>query len=80
MFAALSDYMDGLVKDARSREMEKHLNDCQPCVAFFDSLRSTVEQSRKYEPTCDTGRAEHLRLELLTKYKAAVEALPKVVA
>ena len=30
MFAALSAYRDGLVTDARSREMEKHLDDCKP--------------------------------------------------
>jgi len=80
MFASLSDYMDGLVHDARSREMEKHLSDCKPCVAFLDSLKSAVEQCRTYEPTCDTSRAEELRKELVEKYRAAVAALPKASA
>jgi RNA polymerase sigma-70 factor, ECF subfamily len=80
MFASLSDYMDGLVNDARSREMEKHLSDCQPCVAFLDSLKSAVEQCRTYEPVCDTARAEELRKELVTKYQAAVAALPRASA
>jgi anti-sigma factor RsiW len=40
MFAAFSDYMDGLVEDTRSRQMEKHLSDCKPCVAFLDSPKS----------------------------------------
>jgi RNA polymerase sigma-70 factor, ECF subfamily len=80
MFAALSDYMDGLVKDVRYRDMEKHLDDCKPCVAFLDSLKSAVEQCRSYEPSCDTVRAEELRRELVTKYRAAVAALPKAVS
>jgi len=80
MFAALSDYMDGLVGDERTREMAKHLNDCKPCVAFLDSLKSAVQQCRIYEPTCDTGRAEELRRDLLQKYRAAVAALPSVRA
>jgi RNA polymerase sigma-70 factor (ECF subfamily) len=80
MFAALSDYMDGLVTDARSREMEQHLDDCKPCVAFLDSLKSAVEQCRTYEPTCDTGRAEELRKNLVEKCQAAVAALPKARA
>jgi RNA polymerase sigma-70 factor, ECF subfamily len=80
MFASLSDYMDGLVQDARSREMEKHLSDCQPCVAFLDSLKSAVEQCRTYESVCDTTRAEELRKELVAKYQAAVAALPKANA
>jgi RNA polymerase sigma-70 factor, ECF subfamily len=77
MFAALSDYMDGLATDARSREMEKHLDDCKPCVAFLDSLKSAAQQCRTYEPTCDTTRAAQLRKELMEKYQAAVSALPK---
>ena len=80
MFASLSDYMDGLVNDARSREMEKHLSDCKPCVAFLDSLKSAVEQCRTYEPVCDTARAEELRKELVAKYQTAVAALPKTNA
>jgi RNA polymerase sigma-70 factor (ECF subfamily) len=77
MFAALSDYMDGLVDDEHTREMEKHLNDCKPCVAFLDSLKSAVQQCRTYEPTCDTARAEELRQDLLHKYQVAVAGLPK---
>lgn len=77
MFAALSDYMDGLVTDARSREMEKHLDDCEPCVAFLNSLKSAVEQCRTYQPSCDTESAAKLRKELVAKYQAAVAALPK---
>jgi RNA polymerase sigma-70 factor, ECF subfamily len=80
MFAALSDYMDGLVEDTRSREMEKHLDECKPCVAFLDSLKSAVEQCRTYEPVCDTARAEELRKELVEKYQAAVAALSNVSA
>ena len=80
VFAALSDYMDGLVTDARSREMEKHLDDCKPCVAFLDRLKSAVEQCRTYEPSCDTARAAELRQELMEKYQAAVSAMPKASA
>ena len=80
MFAALSDYMDGLVDDEHTREMEKHLKDCQPCVAFLDSLKSAVEQCQAYEPTCNSARAEELRQDLLHKYQAALAALPKANA
>ena len=77
MFAELSDYMDGLVIDAHRREMEKHLHQCQPCVAFLDSLKSALKECRVYEPSCDTTRAALLRNELVEKYQAAVAALPK---
>ena len=76
MFASLSDYIDGLADDPLSREMEKHLGDCKPCVAFLDSLKSAVDQCRTYEPVCDTTRAEELRKGLVAKYQAAVAAMP----
>jgi len=80
MFAELSDYMDDLVIDAHRREMEKHLHQCQPCVAFLDSLKLAVKECRVYEPTCDTTRAELLRKDLVEKYHAAVAALPKAAS
>ncbi len=80
MFAELSDYLDGLVADSRRREMEKHLGDCKPCVAFLDSLQSAVKQCRSYEPVCDTTRAAELRRNLVEKYQAAVAAMPRANA
>jgi RNA polymerase sigma-70 factor (ECF subfamily) len=77
MFASLSDYMDGMVEDSRCRDMEQHLHDCEPCVAFLDSLKSAVQQCRTYEPGCDGERAAVLRRDLVRKYRAAVAALPK---
>jgi len=74
------DYMDGLVKDVRYRDMEKHLHECQPCVAFLDSLMSAVEQCRTYQPSCDIESATKPRKVLVEKYQAAVAALPKARA
>jgi RNA polymerase sigma-70 factor, ECF subfamily len=75
LFAALSDYMDGVIDDAMCDEMDRHLNDCEPCQAFLASLRNAVAQCRLYVPHCDATRAEELRRELLPKYEQAVAAL-----
>jgi RNA polymerase sigma-70 factor (ECF subfamily) len=75
LFAALSDYMDGVIDDAVCEEMDLHLNDCQPCQAFLSSLKNAVEQCRSYAPKCDSKRADQLRRELLPKYQQAVAAL-----
>ena len=77
LFAALSDYMDGVIDDAMCDEMDRHLHDCEPCQAFLASLKSTVEQCRSYRPQCDSVRATELRDELLHRYRAAMTALPK---
>jgi RNA polymerase sigma-70 factor (ECF subfamily) len=75
LFAALSDYMDGVIDDAVCEEMDLHLHDCQPCQAFLASLKNAVAQCRSYQPRCDSARAEQLRRELLPKYQQAVVAL-----
>jgi hypothetical protein len=79
LFAALSDYMDGVIDDAVCEEMDLHLNDCQPCQAFLSSLKNAVEQCRSYAPKCDSKRADQLRRELLPKYQQAVAALGRKV-
>jgi RNA polymerase sigma-70 factor (ECF subfamily) len=75
LFAALSDYMDGVIDDAVCEEMDLHLNDCRPCQAFLSSLKNAVEQCRSYAPKYDSKRADQLRRELLPKYQQAVAAL-----
>ena len=47
MFERLSEYMDGEL-DARLLEcFDEHLQDCEPCQAFIDTLRKTVELCRE---------------------------------
>ena len=78
LFAALSDYMDGVVDDAVCEEMDRHIADCQPCQAFLASLKQAVAQCRMYSPQCDSRRADELRHELLLKYQQAVAGLAKL--
>ena len=77
LFAALSDYMDGVIDDAVCEEMDLHLNDCQPCQAFLSSLKNAVAQCRSYRPQCDSKRAERLRKQLLPQYQRALAELGK---
>src|ERR1039458_1182746 len=80
LFAALSDYMDGVIDDAMCDEMDRHLHDCQPCQAFLASLQNAVSQCRSYRPGCDSKHAERLRQQLLPQYQRAVAALGKAHA
>lgn len=77
LFAALSDYMDGLVDDAVCEQMDRHIGDCEPCQAFLRSLKSTVQRCRSYAPECKSDRAEDLRRQLVSEYKAAVAELSR---
>jgi hypothetical protein len=31
------------------RELERHLKGCEPCMAYLESLRNTVEACRRYQ-------------------------------
>ena len=75
LFAALSDYMDGVVDDAVCDEMDRHIQQCEPCQAFLASLKQAVEQCRGYQPSCQPDRAEELRRDLVAKYQQAISAL-----
>lgn len=77
LFAALSDYMDGLVDDAMCEQMDRHINDCRPCQAFLRSLEGAVQQCRAYSPNCDSRRGRVLRKQLVSLYQAAVAEIAK---
>lgn len=75
LFAALSDYMDGMVDDAVCEQMGRHIHDCEPCQAFIASLEQAVKQCKAYQPRCDEERVQELRRELIAKYRQAKTAL-----
>ena len=77
LFAALSDYLDGLVDDSICQEMQTHLHDCEPCKAFLSSLENAVQQCRSYRPACDLPHSAKLKKDLLRQYQTAQLALSK---
>jgi anti-sigma factor RsiW len=42
MLERLSEYLDGELTPSACEDMEGHLHDCEPCVAFLRSLKATV--------------------------------------
>jgi RNA polymerase sigma-70 factor (ECF subfamily) len=75
LVAALSDYMDGVIDEAMSDEMDRHISDCEPCQAFVASLRDAVRRCHAYQPAIDSERAERMRRELRPKYEVALAVL-----
>jgi RNA polymerase sigma-70 factor, ECF subfamily len=71
LFAALSDYMDGLVDESMCERMRKHLDDCKPCEGFLTTLEDVVKQCQSYEANRTPENAAKLRRELLQRYEEA---------
>lgn len=53
IFAMLSEYLDGQLPPATCEELETHIRDCPPCVAFVDSLKKTVRLGKQYSPPAE---------------------------
>ncbi len=48
IFAMLSDYLNTELPVKNCRELERHLKGCEPCIAYLESLRKTVEACHCY--------------------------------
>jgi len=78
LFASLSDYLDGTLQAEMCRELEEHIQHCQPCEAFLDTLRATVEGMRKVSPAKpDPATAARVRNAILQQYRAALQSCAK---
>jgi anti-sigma factor RsiW len=70
IFAALSDYLDGDLPARNCRELEHHLKDCQPCLAYLDTLKTTIKACQKYaaeQAAPPSPRVRAVLLEALRK-------------
>jgi RNA polymerase sigma-70 factor, ECF subfamily len=73
MFAQLSEYLDGRVDEVSCDHIQKHLQDCPPCLSFVQDLERAVERCRKYEVTCKPETSDRLRHMLVAEYVRALE-------
>ena len=71
LFAQLSDYLDEQLDDSLCEELEEHLDGCQPCKAFLDSLEATITQLRKLpSETLSKVEGAKIRGDVLSRYPA----------
>jgi RNA polymerase sigma-70 factor (ECF subfamily) len=61
LFAGLSDYIDQRVDDLSCEQIEKHLADCPPCVAFVNDLARAVHRCRQMNFGCDSRTVASLQ-------------------
>lgn len=78
MFAGLSDYLDGELDDFSCEEIEAHLNGCEPCKKFLQSLEAAIETCQRSPAECpDPEKAASLRKQLLATYSRALASSAK---
>jgi RNA polymerase sigma-70 factor (ECF subfamily) len=65
IFAMLSGYLDGELSARNCLQLERHLKGCQPCIAYLESLKTTVEACRRYLPPRAPAPSKQVRTALL---------------
>jgi anti-sigma factor (TIGR02949 family) len=50
IFERLSEYLDGELDPDLCSSLESHMDGCDPCQAFMESLRRTVRLVRDQDP------------------------------
>lgn len=75
VFSLLSQYLDLDLPPDACDEIREHLEGCPPCIDFAESLRSTVDLCRSYQPAeMPAPLAEDARQRLLEAYRAMLAA------
>jgi RNA polymerase sigma-70 factor (ECF subfamily) len=65
IFAMLSEYLDAQLPAKNCRELERHLKGCQPCIAYLESLKTTVEACRRYKAPRAPALSKQVKAALL---------------
>jgi len=47
LFERLSEYVDGELSQEICEEIQRHMEGCEPCVAFAKTLKKTAELCRR---------------------------------
>ena len=75
VFALLSQYLDRELPEADCAEIERHMEDCGPCVQFLDSLRKTIELCHHHGPDARPGPLdEKVKQQLFDTWQKMVAA------
>jgi RNA polymerase sigma-70 factor (ECF subfamily) len=70
IFAALSQYLDGELRVKECSDLERHLQGCQPCLAYIENLKTTIgacHQFRTRKAPKPSARVRHALREAMRK-------------
>ncbi|MHB1699324.1 MAG: sigma-70 family RNA polymerase sigma factor [Acidobacteriaceae bacterium] len=68
IFANLSEYLDRRTDDVTCAQLQQHIEDCEPCVAFIRDLKQTIQRCREFAVPCAPQTDTALRQLLTQEY------------
>ena len=74
VFERLSEYLDGELSPQDCSQIQEHIQDCEPCVAFVESLKNSIRASHELRPREPVQElSEETRERLKAAWKAALQ-------
>jgi anti-sigma factor RsiW len=70
--AGLSEYLDGELPVKDCRQLERHLKGCRPCIAYLESLKTTVEACRRFKAPRAPALSKQVNAALLAAVRQAI--------
>jgi anti-sigma factor RsiW len=61
----LSEYLDAQLRATNCRQLARHLKGCPPCIAYLESLKTTVEACRRYRAPSAPAPSKQVKAALL---------------
>jgi anti-sigma factor RsiW len=71
IFERLSEFLDGELPPVDCAEIQEHIQGCEPCVAFVESLKTSIQASHEL---CPDEPVHKLDAETQERLKAAWKA------
>ena len=76
LFAELSNYLDETLDDSMCDQLEKHLEGCEPCETFLETLEATIAACKEMpEQHPDPRKVARLRDEIRARYQNLKETI-----
>jgi RNA polymerase sigma-70 factor (ECF subfamily) len=72
IFAMLSEYLDAQLPAKNCHELERHLKGCRPCIAYLESLKTTVEACRRYKAPRAPALSKQVKAALLAAVRKVI--------
>jgi anti-sigma factor RsiW len=72
IFAMLSEYLDAQLPAKNCRQLERHLKGCRPCIAYLESLKTSVEACRRYKAPRAAALSKQVKAALLAAVRQAI--------
>ena len=72
IFAMLCEHLDAQLPAKNCRQLERHLKGCRPCIAYLESLKTTVEACRRYKAPRAPALSKQVKAALLAAVRKVI--------